>query len=197
MKSPRAFAAAILFLSALPFGLLFQRLAGGWGEPAIHLSFALGSGLLCSAVSDFRTPIWATWLGRLSTGLLALIFALQGISELTRNDLLTDVAFQGLGQHLEGWLGNGFLLWCMMALLVDGHGMRKFFGLFAVSSSAAVRVYSWVLSLSGRSLEATAPALKLLYLMPFVWLLAESRRKPSFGTEPAPGAETGAVRKAP
>jgi len=182
MKSPRGFAATILFLSALPLALLCQSLVGRGGETAIHFSFALGSGLLSSAISDFRTPIWATWMGRLSIGLLAIIFALQGISELTRNDLLTRVAFQGLGQNLEGWLLTGFLLWCMMTILFDGHGMIRPLGLIAVSLAAAVRAYASVLQLIGESLEATAPVLKLLYLMPFVWLLAESRRKSSVGT---------------
>ena len=186
MRSSRGFAGAILFLSALPLAVLYQQLAGHGGETAIHFSFALGSGLLCSAISDFRAPIWATWLGRLSIGSLAVIFALQGISEVTRNDRLTDVAFQGLGQSLEGWLLAGFLLWCMMALLVDGHGKMKIFGFFAISLAAAVRAYASILPLSGASLEATAPVLKLLYLLPFFWLLAESRRRLSLIREPAP-----------
>jgi hypothetical protein len=181
MKSSRGFAGALLFLSALPLALLYQMLAGHGGEIPIHFSFSLGSVLLCSAISDFRTPSWATWLGRLSIGLLAIIFALQGISELARNDRLTKVAYQGLGQQLEGWLLAGFLLWCMTAVLVDGHGKTKILGLFAVSSAAAVRAYASVLPLSGQSLETTAPVLKLVYLLPFVWLLAESRRQSSLG----------------
>ena len=165
-----------MFLSALPLAVLCQTLAGNGGETAIHFSFALGSGLICSAIPDFRTPIWATWLGRLSIGLLAVIFALQGISELARNELLTRVAFQGLGQQLEGWLLVGFLLWCVMALVFDGHGRTRFLGLLAVSLAGAVRAYAFVLPLIGQSLEVTAPVLKLFYLLPFVWLLAESRR---------------------
>ena len=195
MKSSRAFAAAILFLSALPLAMLFQGLVGRGGEAAIHFSFVLGSGLLCSAISDFRTPIWATWLGRLTTGLLAVIFALQGVSELTRNDLLTRVAYQGMGQHLEGWLVAGFLLWCVMALLADRGGKTRILGLIAVSLAAAVRAYALVLPLNSESLETTAPALKLFYLMPFVWLMAESRRKSSLGIEPVLGTGAGARRQ--
>lgn len=178
MKSPRGFAAALLFLSALPLALLYQRLGGNGGDTVIHFSFALGSALLCSAVPDFRTPRWATWLGCLSMGSLAIIFTLQGISDVTRNDLLADVAFRRLGQDLEGWLVAGFLLWCVVDILVAGQGRAKVVGLAAVSLAAAVRVYASVLPLRGTSLEATAPALKLLYLMPFVWLLTESRRRP-------------------
>ena len=183
MKSPRGFTAAILFLSALPLAALYQGLAGGGGETVIHFSIALGSGLLCSAIHDFPTSLWATWLGRLSTGPLAIIFALQGTSELTRSDRLKDVAFRVLGQQLEGWLLTGLLVWCMTVVLSGGHGKTKLLGLIAVSSAATVRAYATILPLSGTSLEAAAPALKLLYLMPFVWLLAESKRR-AHGPEP-------------
>jgi hypothetical protein len=179
MKSPRGFAAAILFLSALPLAALCQGLVGNAAETVIHFSFAMGSALLCSAIPDFRTPRWAIWLGRLSIGSLAGIFALQGISELLRNDRLTRVAYQGLGQDLEGWLVTAFLYWCITAVLMGSDGATKIIGLIGISSAAAVRVFALVLPLRGGSLETTVPALKLLYLLPFVWILAESRRKPS------------------
>jgi hypothetical protein len=179
MKSSRGFAAAILFLSALPVAVLYQMLGGHGGETVIHLFLAVGAGLLSSAISDFRTPVWAIWLGRFSIGFLAVIFGLQGLSELTRDDFLTDVAFQVLGQHVEGWLLTGFLLWCMIAVVVDGRGGAKILGLIAVPSAAVVRAFASILPLRGESLEATAPALKLIYLLPFVWLLVESRRKPT------------------
>lgn len=177
MKSPRGFAAALLFLSALPLALLAQMVAGHGADAVIHILFALGSALASSAMSDFRTPAWASWLGRLSIASLAIIFALQGTSDLIRNDALSRVAFQGLGQQVEGWLLAGFLLWCLIALVIEGRGNTKRFGLFAVAIAGAVRVVAALLPWSGASLESKAPALKLLYLLPFVWLLAESRRR--------------------
>jgi hypothetical protein len=174
MKSPRGLMAAIAFLLALPLALMWERLFGKGGGPVIHFSLALGSGLLSSAIADFPAPVWARWLGRLSTGLLALIFVLQGTSELAQSRFLSELAFHGLGQQLEGWLGTAFLLWCMIAVLMDRPGGRKVLGLVVVALAAALRVYATVFPSGAASLETAAPLLKLLYLLPFVWLLVES-----------------------
>ena len=178
MKSSRGFLAAVLFLSALPVAALLQGLLGRGGEIALHFTIAIGSGLLCSAISAFRTPWWATWVGYLSTGSLALIFALQGTSQLLASEVLARVAFQGLGQEVEGWLLNGLILWCLVALMTDGHAKTRVVGLLAVSLAAGVRFYAALLSWRGASLETTAPLLKVLYLMPFVWLLFASWGRP-------------------
>lgn len=134
----------------------------------MHFMLALGAGLLAASVADFRTPRFAGWLGRLSLSALAAIFALQGASELAHSTALTNLAFQILGQRLEGWLVAGSLLWCVAVLAVDSHGKTRLFGLLAVAITVCVKVYV-------ASIDTASPQLKLLYLTPFVWLLLESK----------------------
>jgi hypothetical protein len=42
-----------------------------------------------------------------------------------------------------------------------------------------VKLCSYRLSYLGSSLDAEAPALKLLYLLPFAWLVFETTKRPS------------------
>jgi hypothetical protein len=155
---------------------LCQLVFGRGVEAAIHFMLALGSGFLCSAIRDFNTPQWAAWLGAVSTGLLAGIFGLQGISDLSASTPLARVAFQVLGQNLEGWLTNGLILWCIAAMLAGSHGKTRILGFVALSLTVAARAYAIALSFGGVSVETTAPGVKLLYLLPFLWLLLEASR---------------------
>lgn len=177
MKSPRGVAGAALMLAALPLAAICQTVLGAGLVAALHLAFALGSGILAFAVHDFKTPTWATWLGSLAIGLLAGIFALQGISTLTGNGSLTRIAYDVLGQHLEGWLLNAFLLWCVAVLLTDSRGATRIVGFVAVLAASAVRVYATAISLRGADPDTLASGLKLLYLAPFLWLLLESLKR--------------------
>jgi len=108
---------------------------------------------------------------------LAAIFLLQGVSELTSHPRLTQFAYQVVGQRLEGRLVDLFLLWCMGLLLLDSRGKTKAFGLVVMSVVVCVEAYSFGLSFVGRSLDVEAPGFKLLFLLPFVWLLLESRAR--------------------
>jgi hypothetical protein len=47
----------------------------------------------------------------------------------------------------------------------------------ALSTAVCVRIYGYVLDYLGTSLDAEAPALKILLLLPFVWLLFESKKR--------------------
>jgi hypothetical protein len=89
---------------------------------------------------------------------------------------LTRVVYQVLGQRVEGWLVDLFLAWCVAVLLMDSRGRSKVLGLVALSSAVGVEVYANVLAYHGTSLSTVAPALKLAVLLPFVWLLLESRK---------------------
>ena len=112
MKSPHGFAAAVVFLLALPGTLLYQVVAGaGAGaEVVVHGALALGSGLMAIAVFDFTTARWIAWAGCASAGALGVIFLLQGVGELLHNPSLTYLAFAVLGQRVEGWLVDIILL---------------------------------------------------------------------------------------
>lgn len=175
MTSPRGFVAASFFLLSLPVAALYQAVHGDGAEMVIHFMLAAGSALLSSAIPRLRAPRWGIWVGCASTGALALVFALQGTAQLTGSEPLTRLAFQRLGQDVEGWLGLGFLVWCCVAVLAD-RSWRRPFGLVAVALAAGVRLCAMALP--------AAPVPKLLYLLPFVWLLAAcgANRAPARGT---------------
>lgn len=85
-----------------------------------------------------------------------------------------------LGQRIEGWLVDLFLLWCVAVLLTDSHGGARRLGIVALSITAGVEAYAFDLARAGTSLDAEAPGLKMLMLLPFVWLLVESRNPVRF-----------------
>lgn len=178
MRSPRGFAAAVIFLAALPIAALYQVVAGGGAEVVVHLALALGAALMARAVFDFRTARWIAWTGSLATSVLAVIFLLQGVSELIRNESLTHLVYRVLDQRVEGWAGDLFVLWCIAVLFADSRGATRIVGAVALSLVAAMRAYAYYLSYQGTSLGAQAPSLKVLSLLPFVWLLLETRKEP-------------------
>ena len=176
MRSPRGFVAAVVFLLALPLSLLHKMVVGAGAEIVVHAALALGSVLMAFAVFDFRTSRWISRAGCVSTGALAAIFLLQGASEVIRNARLTQLAYQALGQRVEGWLVDLFLLWCIAVVLLDSQGKTKVLGLIAISIAVCVEAYANGLSLLGTSLGVEAPSLRLLFLLPFCWLLLESKK---------------------
>jgi hypothetical protein len=177
MRSPRGFLAAIVFLLALPIAVLYQMLFGNGAAAVLHLAFALGSVLLSLAVFDFQMPRWITWTGCVSAGALAAIFLLQGVADLIENDSLTYVANEVLGQWLERILVDLVILWFVAMLLIDSQGKTRVLGFGAMSIAVCVEVYSYILMFFGTSLDAQVPTLKIMMLLPFVWLLLESIKK--------------------
>lgn len=177
MRSLRGFLAAIACLSALPTAMLYQMISGTGFETIFHLLFAVGLVLISFSVFDFRMPRWLTWTGCLSTGTLAAIFLLQGMSELIQNDSLTHLAYQVLGQWLERGLLDLLIFWFVALLLIDSQGKTRSFGFVVMSIVVCLEVYTYGLSYLGR---APAQILKLPYLLMFVWFLFESRRTSAF-----------------
>jgi hypothetical protein len=177
MRSPRGFLAALFFLLAIPIAVLCQMFFGIGVETTFHLTLAAGFALIAFAVFDFKTTRWITWIGCAATSALAVIFLLQGVSGLIQSDSLTHLAFQVLGQRLEKWLGDLLIFWFVAILLIDSQGKTRILGFVAMSIVVCLEVYSYRLSYFGASLEAAAPSLKVLYLLPFVWLLFESKKK--------------------
>ena len=175
MKSTRGLYASIVFLLALPLTALSEMVFGTGEEAVIHAALALGSGLMAGAVFDFKTPRWVAWVGSISTGVLAAVFFLQGVSELTPGEWLRHIAYDVLGQQLEGWLVGLFMAWCVVVLMVDRQGAMRAVGIVALSAVACATAYGQVLEYRGTSLDAQAPALKMLWLLPFVWILFESK----------------------
>jgi hypothetical protein len=174
MRSPRGFCAALVLLLGIPIALLGQAVFGIDAELTLHFVLALTTGLIALAVFDFKLPAWITWLGSLSSGAVAVIFLLQGINGLFPSDALFYLAHQVLGQELESALVDGLLLWFVALLLGDSQGKTRLFGGAALALAVGSELYR-----HGLMYLSVEPAgiLKLTMLLPFVWLLLESKKK--------------------
>jgi hypothetical protein len=155
--------------------VLYQELFRKGVEAVIHIVLAIGAALLSFAVLDFKTPRWMASVASVSTGTLAIIFGLQAVSLVVPNDTLFYLAFRALGQGVEGWLGNLFILWCAAMLFFDSRGKVRWFGFIVVGLAICEKIYEYVLSYRG---EAVPDVLKLILLLLFAWLLLESAKKP-------------------
>jgi hypothetical protein len=175
----------VAFLLAFPVTAFWQWALGTGVEVVIHGALALGSALMAWAVFDFEAPRWATSIGSASIGVLAAVFALQGLSEVARDETLTCLVYQVLGQRFEGWLVDLFMVWCAVVLVVDRHAKWRTLGVVAMAAVASVKAYSLVLAWQGSSLDAQVPMLKILWLAPFVWILFESAAGRTHPSEPA------------
>ena len=174
MRSTRGILGSAAFLLALPVTALYQMAFGTGAEAVIHGALTVGSALMACAVFDFETPRWAAWTASIATGGLAVVFLLQGVSEVAHSGALTHLAYRVVGQRLEGWLGDLFMVWCVVVLMCDRRLVRRTLGIAAMAAVACVKAYSLGLAYQGTSLDAEAPMLKILWLAPFVWLLFES-----------------------
>jgi hypothetical protein len=173
MRSPRGFFAALVLLFGTPIALLGQAVFGIEVEITLHFVLALTSGLVALAVFDFKLPRWITWLGSVSSGAVAAIFLLQGVSRLIPNDALFSLAYQVLGGPLESALVDGLLLWFVALLLGDSQGKTRLFGGAALALAVGSELYRYGLAYLGAE---PAGILKLTMLLPFVWLLLESKK---------------------
>jgi hypothetical protein len=182
MRSPRGFLAAVVFLALLPIAILYQMFFDNGVEIVIHLVLATGSAFMALAVFDFRVASWITWVACIAMSLLAAIFLLQGVALLVQNDALTYFAFQLLGQRLEAVLVDLLIFWFIALLLLDSQGKTRIFGFVALSITVCFELYKYSLAYFG---SAPAESLRLLFLLPIVWFLLESMKKPSPERQPA------------
>jgi hypothetical protein len=67
-----------------------------------------------------------------------------------------------------------FIFWFVAVVLTASQGNTRILGIVATAIVVGVDAYNYVLLYLGE-----AHALKILYLLPFVWLLFESRKKQS------------------
>ncbi len=172
IKSPRAFLGSVVLVLALPAAILIQVLLGSGASLTMHLALTVGCVLLSLSAFDFETPVWAAWIGRVAAGAFAAIFFLQAASELIRNDTFSYLALQVLGNWPERVLVTLLVLWLVAVLLSAGRGNGRILGFVAMAVVVVVDAYNYVLLYLGE-----APAFMALYLLPFVWLLFESRER--------------------
>jgi hypothetical protein len=177
IRSPLGLLAALAFLLALPIAFGSQVLFGARGETTIHFALAAGCVLLAFSAFEFELPRWMNRLGCAAALALGTIFLLQALALLTPSEPLYYLAYPLLGRWPEGWLPDLVILWFVAMLLVDSRGKTRILGLVAVSLALCLQLCSHILVFLGTSLSAEAGTLKLLLLLPFVWLLFESAKK--------------------
>jgi hypothetical protein len=117
------------------------------------------------------------WIGCVAALALGTIFLLQAVALLIPNESLNYFAYQVLGQWPEGWLPDLIILWFIVMLLIDSRGETRILGFVVMSLAVLLEFYSHILTFLGTSLNEEAGTLKLLLLLPFVWLLFESTQK--------------------
>jgi hypothetical protein len=172
MRSPRGYLGSIVLVLALPLAVLTQVLLGSGSSLAMHVALTVGCTLVALSAFDFETPRWIAWMGRVAAGAFAAIFLLQAASELIQNDSFSHFALQVLGDWPERVLITLFALWLVGVLLSASRGKTRILGFVVMAVVVGVDACNYVLLYLG-----DAHALAAVYLLPFVWLLLESRKR--------------------
>jgi hypothetical protein len=175
MRSPLGLLAALTFLLGIPISFGWQILFGSGAGTMIHFVLAAGPLLLAFAVFDYELPRWMNWIGCAAGLALGSVFLLQAVALVIPNETLHYFAYEVLGQWPEGWLPDVVILWFAAMLVLDSQGKSRILGIVALSIAVGSEIYSHILRFGGTS---DTGSLKLLLLLPFVWLLFESTKKP-------------------
>ena len=176
MRSPAGLAAAVTMLLALPVAIVAAQVASeSAAELVIHLAIGSGCVLLAIAALDFGLPKWVAWLGAASAGAFGGIFLLQAMSQIVPNEALRYVAFDVLGQAIEGVLPYLIQVWFIALFIAASHGKSRILGAITMSVVLGFEIAGLV----GPVVGLDVPSLKVLFLLPFVWLLFESAKRPS------------------
>lgn len=184
MRSPRGLWGSVFVLLAVPLAVVAQVLLGSGSSVAVHLALAAGSLLIALAVFDFGLSKWVTWIGCAGIGGLAVIFLLQAVADMTQNDALNYLAYPVLGSWPERLLPDLFIFWLVALLLLDSRGWTRILGFVAMAVVVGAEVYGYAMVVQG-DVDGQAGIVRVLYLLPFLWLLLESAKRQ---TERAPGA---------
>jgi hypothetical protein len=180
IRSVAGVVSAVAVLLSIPLALLGQVLGIDPGI-TVHLFLWIGMLFLAYAVFQFDLPRWLAWAGFISTTGLGVIFLLQGLTELTKNESLRSFAYGALGQWPEGLLGDLVVVWFFAPLFLMSRGRTKQLGLLALP---LVMVVVLVRQLPGVTIGAAIPGV-VPVLLAFVWFLfasMQSRREPAYVT---------------
>ncbi len=162
---------------ALPIAVLTEVLLGSGSGTMIHFALAAGCVLVARSAFDFETPRWIAWIGCVSMSAFAVIFLVQGASSLIGNASLSYFANQVLGFWPEKLLLNVIVFWLVALLLTASRGKTRFLGLVIMAVVVCVDIYVYYgLLYLGTNPFLETSVVKLPYLLPFVWLLFESRK---------------------
>lgn len=164
---------------AVPVAVTVSAFSGVEAETLLH--FLLAAGCLLLDPSAFNSPAWIRLTGVLSTGLLGITFALQGFAQVAGNATLTWLAFDKLGQWPEALLVALLMLWFVSVLFTRSSGWRKFIGYLCVVPAILLVIFGYIEPLIGAGADLFGP-LKMTLLLPFVWLMLESKHPSTLKT---------------
>ena len=184
MRSPRGFLGSIVLLLALPIAVLTQVLFGGGSGIAVHFALAAGSLLVALSAVDFGTPRWLAWVGCVSASAFAAIFLVQNASALVGNESFSYFTDQVLGLWGEKVLLSLVTVWLVAVLLTASRGKTRILGFLVMAIVVCVDLYVDLnLLFLGTNPFLETPAVRLAYLLPFVWLIFEIRKgEPRLGS---------------
>jgi hypothetical protein len=178
MRSPGGFWGAIFILLALPLAVLTEVVFGGGSGIAIHFALAAGCVLVAISAFDFGTPRWLAWTGCVSAIAFAAIFLVQNASALVGNESFSYFTDQVLGLWGEKVLLSLLTVWLVAVLLTASRGKTRILGFVAMAIVVCVDLYvNFALLFLGTNPFLETSAVKLPYLLPFVWLIFESRKR--------------------
>ena len=172
MRSKRAFIGAAIIVLSYPLALGVGLLGGG-AETVIHLVMGTGFVVFATSVFDFALPRWINVVGAVAAATFGAIFLLQGVSDLTQVEALRYVAFDLLGHHVERLLPDVVYLWFVALLLLASTGWSRWLGWAVMLVVVGLEAATFVTLVLG----APMGSVKVLILLPFVWLLFESGKR--------------------
>jgi hypothetical protein len=192
MRSRRGFAGAATILFSYPAALAVQQLIGSGGDTFIHLVMGTGFVIFATSVFDFGLHRWVNIIGAAAAGAFGAIFLMQGVSDLTHLEGLRYVAFDVLGHQVERLLPDVVYLWFVALLLGSSQGKSRILG----GTVMLIVIGLEIATLVGHLLGAPMESVKVLILLPFVWLLFESaKRQPTRSTAPQDEAAAAGSRR--
>ncbi len=176
MRSDVRSRAGFLASSVLILGIaIAASVAIGGGTRAeliLHFVLAGSFALIARAAFDFGLPAFFAAPVGVALAILAAIFLLQGLTDVTQSEALGRLAYGRLGQLPEKALGYVFLGWCAVLAACASQGRLRLFGIAALAAVFAAEIYTAIAPAFGATPSGLA---KLLYVPVFVWLLLESR----------------------
>jgi hypothetical protein len=173
MRSIKALVAAATIVLSYPLALGVQQLFDGGAETVIHFVTGAGFVLFATSVFDFELPRWVNVVGAVAAAAFGAIFLMQGVADLTNIEPLRVLAFDVVGHHVERLLPDVVYLWFAALLLLDSAGRSRILGWVVM----LLVVVAEVATLAALVLQFSFPNLKVLMLLPFVWLLFESTER--------------------
>jgi hypothetical protein len=173
MRSERAFIGAATIVLSYLAAVAVELLFGKGGDTVIHLVMGTGFVIFATSVFDFGLPSWVNMIGAAAAAAFGAIFLIQGVSDLTHLEGLRFLAFDILGHELERLLPDVVYVWFLALLLGSSQGKSRLLGWVVMPIVVGIEIAT----LAGLLLGVPMASVKVLIVLPFVWLLFEGTKQ--------------------